>query len=74
MYGGDDFEKDVRDYISMVDAACKTATESQLQAMKKHFLMGCKLEYLFWDQATNLMKWPEIGGQKTLSPKTHSIR
>jgi thiaminase/transcriptional activator TenA len=62
MYGGDDFEKEVKDYIAMVDAACKTASDSELLAMKKHFLMSCKLEHMFWDQATNMMKWPEIGG------------
>ena len=61
MYGGDDFEKEVKDYIAMVDAECKTADEAELKEMEKHFLMNCKLEHMFWDQATTMMKWPEVG-------------
>ena len=62
MYGGEEFEKEVKDYIAMVDNACKGASEAELEEMKKHFLMSCKLEHMFWDQATTTMKWPEIGG------------
>ena len=31
MYGGEDFEKEVKDYIAMVDAACKTADKATLE-------------------------------------------
>jgi len=60
MYGGEDFEKEVKDYIAMVDAACKMADESTLREMEKHFVMSCKLEHMFWDQAQNKMEWPKI--------------
>jgi thiaminase/transcriptional activator TenA len=62
MYGGEDFEKEVKDYIVMVDAACQTADAAELKEMERHFLMSCKLEHMFWDQASNRMQWPEIGG------------
>ena len=62
MYGGEDFEKEVKDYIDMVNSACKDADEAELKEMEEHFLMCCKLEHMFWDQALNLMKWPEFGG------------
>lgn len=62
MYGGEDFEREVKAYISMVDVACESATTEEFDAMKKHFFMSCKLEHMFWDQASNMMKWPEIGG------------
>ena len=62
MYGGDEFERDVKDYIALVDAACQSATADELDQMKQHFLMSCKLEHMFWDQAIHMMKWPEIGG------------
>lgn len=62
MYGGEDFEKEVKDYIAMVDIACKSATVEELEEMKRHFVMSCKLEHMFWDQAFHMMKWPEIGG------------
>jgi thiaminase len=50
MYGGEDFEKEVKDYIAMVDAACKKADDTTLQKMEHHFIMNCKLEHMFWDQ------------------------
>jgi thiaminase/transcriptional activator TenA len=69
MYAGDEFEKEVTDYIAMVDAECKrieSDDESNRQEiferMQQHFIMGCKLEHMFWDQASTMMKWPEIGG------------
>jgi thiaminase/transcriptional activator TenA len=62
MYGGDDFEKTVNDYIAMVDRACETAPVEEFEAMKKHFLMSSRLEHMFWDQALTVMKWPVLGG------------
>jgi thiaminase/transcriptional activator TenA len=67
MYGGDAFEKTVKAYIEMVDAACKTADADTLKAMEKHFLMSCKLEHMFWDQASNMMQWPDIVGNGSSS-------
>jgi thiaminase/transcriptional activator TenA len=64
MYGGDEFEKEVLDYIVMVDKACETADADTLKAMQTHFDMSCKLEHMFWDQATDCMAWPDILGSK----------
>jgi len=50
----------VTDYIAMVDAACKTADAETLKRMEEAFMMCCKLEHMFWDQAENLMQWPQI--------------
>jgi len=60
MYGGEGFEKEVKDYIGMCDAAAKTADEATLKEMEKHFIMSCKLEHMFWDQAQQRMQWPDI--------------
>jgi thiaminase (transcriptional activator TenA) len=71
MYGGDEFEKEVKDYVAMVDAACQgmrstgegtSPAQAELEEMEMHFLMSCKLEHMFWDQASSCMRWPEIGG------------
>jgi len=75
MYGGEDFEKEVKDYIAMVDAACQrikqdaeksgddnVAAQNELKEMQRHFNMSCKLEHMFWDQASTMMNWPDIGG------------
>lgn len=73
MYGGEDFEKEVRDYIAMVDTVCKTADAATLKEMEKHFIMSCKLEHMFWDQATACMQWPDIVGnlKKSIIPERY---
>ena len=63
MYGGEDFEKEVKDYIAMVDAAVQTVNEATLKEIEKHFIMSCKLEHMFWDQAQHKMEWPDIANQ-----------
>ncbi|CAJ1949115.1 unnamed protein product [Cylindrotheca closterium] len=62
MYGGDDVEGKVKAYIKLVDAECKVATADELKEMEEHFNMCCKLEHMFWDQASNQMEWPNLGG------------
>lgn len=64
MYGGEEFEKEVRDYIAMVDVTIQAVDSDTLKAMEKHFIMSCKLEHMFWDQAQEMMEWPDIVGQK----------
>jgi thiaminase len=54
------FVPKVVDYIALVDDTCKTASAETLQEMEKHFIMSCKLEHMFWDQAEALMDWPKI--------------
>jgi len=69
-YASDEFEKDVKDYLVMVDVECARiqATESSeeakkmLTSMQQHFIMGCKLEHMFWDQAQTNLQWPNLGG------------
>jgi thiaminase/transcriptional activator TenA len=62
MYAGEDFEMKVKEYIAIVEAVCQTVDDAELKEMERHFLMSCKLEHMFWDQASNRMQWPEIGG------------
>jgi thiaminase/transcriptional activator TenA len=60
MYGGEEFEREVKDYIAMVDAVAQTVNGVTLKEMEKHFIMSCKLEHMFWDQAQFKMEWPDI--------------
>jgi thiaminase/transcriptional activator TenA len=66
MYGGEEFGKEVKDYIAMVDSAAQTVNEATLKEMEKHFIMSCKLEHMFWDQAQFKMEWPDIVNQNHL--------
>lgn len=58
MYASEEFEKEVTDYISIVNDAAKDANEEELAKMEEHFIMSCKLEHMFWDQAEDLTQWP----------------
>ena len=60
MYAGEGFEKEVKDYIDIVDTYAKKSSEETVKKMKDHFIMSCKLEHMFWDQAQDLMVWPSI--------------
>lgn len=69
MYAGDEFEKEVTDYIAIVNTAIQHNVNNNinkddgmevLMKMKEHFVMCCKLEYMFWDQAQVLMDWPDF--------------
>lgn len=57
MYGGDEFERDVNEFIALVDGVAEGAGSETLKRMEEHFMMSCRLEYLFWDQAQCLMQW-----------------
>lgn len=64
MYAGEDFEREVKEYIDIVDDAMKDADCETLKRMEEHFIMSCKLEHLFWDQAQDLMQWPDFQGSR----------
>lgn len=61
MYAGEDYENYVCYYIRLVDSIARHASNKKLNLMSKHFLMSCKLEHMFLDQALSLMQWPCIG-------------
>lgn len=60
MYGGDDFAREVKEYIAMCDQACQAADTATLHRMEEHFVMCVKMEHYFWDQAHQKMQWPSI--------------
>ena len=58
LYASDEFEKEVTDYINMVNDVVKDLDEESIAKMEEHFIMSCKLEHMFWDQAEDLTQWP----------------
>jgi thiaminase/transcriptional activator TenA len=60
MYSGDEFENHVSDYIKIVNSVAVQVDEDKFNIMKEHFVLCCKLEHMFWDQAMSLMEWPSI--------------
>ncbi|KAL7558265.1 hypothetical protein ACA910_009935 [Epithemia clementina (nom. ined.)] len=41
MYGGDEFEKEVKDYIAIVDSYCRMADKETLERMQENFILCC---------------------------------
>lgn len=58
LYASEEFEKEVTDFIDMVNNTAKDLDEDSIARMEEHFIMSCKLEHMFWDQAEDLTRWP----------------
>lgn len=57
-YGGEDFEKSVQTAIAICDEIAGKCTEKQREAMTKAYVMCSKMEWMFWDSAWRMEKWP----------------
>jgi len=55
-YGGEEYEKGVRAVINIVNSF--KLTEEQKEAVKRHFRTASIFEYMFWDSAYRLEKFP----------------
>ncbi|MGL4667724.1 MAG: hypothetical protein ACRCWR_07320 [Saezia sp.] len=56
-YGGEDFDKSVKQAIRICDELADTCTEEQRQAMTEVYVMCSKMEWLFWDSAWRMEEW-----------------
>lgn len=57
-YGGEWFKELVEEQIDNLDQIAEIVTEADRQRMKEHFMISSKYEYMFWDMAYKLEKWP----------------
>lgn len=57
-YGGEDFEKSVKLAISICDDLADKCTDEQRKAMADAYVMCSKMEWIFWDSAWRMEKWP----------------
>jgi len=55
-YGGEEYEKGVREVLRIVNSF--KLTEEQKEAVKRHFRIASIFEYMFWDSAYKLEKFP----------------
>ena len=58
MYGGDEFAAIVQQAKEMMDDVAKQLTDAQRAACRKHFVLCCKLEYMFFDAPWRAEAWP----------------
>lgn len=57
-YGSEWFKELVQEQIDRLDALAEEATEKDRERMKEHFIRSSQYEYLFWEMAYTLEKWP----------------
>ncbi|EZQ01519.1 MULTISPECIES: thiaminase II [Acidianus] len=57
-YGGEEYEKGVRAVLEIVNSF--KLTEEQKSAVKRHFRITSMFEYMFWDSAYKLEKFPFV--------------
>ena len=55
-YGGEEYEKEVKAVINIVNSF--KLTEEQKEAVKRHFRIASIFEYMFWDSAYRMEKFP----------------
>lgn len=57
-YAGKDFSQSVDRAIQITEQAADQATKSTRNRMTENFILSAKLEWMFWDSAYKLEKWP----------------
>ena len=57
-YGGEDFAHSVERAIEITEHYAKNTTPEVREAMTKAFMKTAQMEWMFWDSAYRLEKWP----------------
>jgi thiaminase/transcriptional activator TenA len=57
-YASETYWQPVREQIHLMDRLAVAANSREKELMISHFLLSSRYEYLFWDQAYRLEKWP----------------
>ena len=57
-YGGEEYAAAVRRCIAICDRVAEKASPSVCAAMTEVYVMGTKMEWMFWDSAYRLEDWP----------------
>lgn len=57
-YGGEQFDEVVRQVLALTDQVAPERTEAQRAIMRERFVVGTRYEWMFWDAAYQLQRWP----------------
>lgn len=57
-YGGEEFSEAVEKAIAICDDLAADSSSSQRKKMTEAFVMASKLEWMFWNSAYTMEKWP----------------
>jgi thiaminase/transcriptional activator TenA len=57
-YGGPVFDKAVREVLALTDQVRPELASSERAAMRECFVIAARYEWMFWDMAFRLQRWP----------------
>ena len=57
-YASDGFWQPVREQIELMDQLGATASSGEKQRMADNFVLSSRYEFMFWEQAYRMEKWP----------------
>ncbi|MEW4570210.1 thiaminase II [Tautonia sp. JC769] len=57
-YGGEQFDEVVNQVLRLTDRIAETLTDEQRARMTSRFVVGTRYEWMFWDGAYHLQRWP----------------
>jgi len=58
IYASEDYWKPVREQIRLMDRLAAGARDDEKKLLREHFILSSRYEFLFWEQAYRLEKWP----------------
>ena len=58
LYASEEFWRPVREQLRLMDELGAQASANEKRRMTAHFLLSSRYEYLFWDQAYRMERWP----------------
>ena len=57
-YGGEEFAEIVKAVLNLTDQISKNMGKKEKEAMKKHFIITSRYEWMFWDMGFRCEMWP----------------
>ncbi len=57
-YSSPGYERDVEEFLSILDASARGASDEERSRMREHFDRASRYEWMFWDMAYRLESWP----------------
>ncbi len=57
-YGGEEFDLVVQEVLTLTDQVAPGLSERQQLAMRQRFVLASRYEWMFWDMAFQMQRWP----------------
>ena len=57
-YGGDEYDVIVQEVLDLTNRVAQERSSAEKDAMRERFVIGSRYEWMFWDSAYRLERWP----------------